>query len=163
MRKFKFYSTSILMLSVLFIGLSSCTKKCKIDAESVDSGAIQTEVLVFPAHGYITEDMSGDYLVNGSSFIADKFEMSTNGGETKTPFNYSAYSILAFPMTLSCNFSLLREVTINHANMVVTYKITVTECKDPKCSQQRYIENFIAVPAIPSNYSVNRVVETIEL
>ncbi len=163
MRKIKYYTAPLLIVSVLFIGLYSCSKKCKIDAESVDSGAIRTDVLVFPVHGYITEDMSGDYHVNGNSYVADKFDMSTNGGQTKTPFNYSAYSILAYPMTVSCSFSLLRDVTFDDVNMVVTYKITVTECKDPKCTQERYVENFIAVPAIPSGYSIVRVIEEIKI
>ena len=162
MRKFKYYITPLLILSVLFIGLSSCKKTCKIEADDVDSGLIVRDVLIYPAHGYITQDMSGEYHVHGNSYIADKFDMSTDNGFSRSPFNFSAYSILAYPMTLNCSFSLLREVTVDDVNMTATYKITVTQCKDPKCSQQRYIENFITVPAIPESYTILHDIQIIE-
>ena len=161
MRKFRFYTTSLMILSVLFIGLSSC-KKCKIEGENVDGGEIRTDVSIYPAHGYITEDMNGDYHVHANSFIGDKFEMSTDNGFTRTPFNYSAYSILAYPMTLNCNHFLDRSVSRDDDNMTATYKITVTQCKDADCSQQRYIENFVAVPAIPDNYTILHDIQIIE-
>ena len=161
MRNFKFYSTSLFILSVLVIGLSSC-KKCKIEGENIDSGVIVTDVAVYPAHGYITSDMTSEYHVHGNSFIADKFEMSTDNGFTRTPFNYSAYSILAYPLTLNCNHFLKREVKINDVNMTATYLITVTQCREPECSEQRYIENFIVVPAIPETYTILHGVEFIE-
>lgn len=154
MRKFKFYSASLLILSVLFISFSSCKKTCVIESETVDSGIIDQDVLIYPIHGYITYDMDSEYHVYDTSPVADKFNMSTDNGFSQSPFNYSAYSILAFPMTLNCNFSLVREVKIDHINMNATYKITVTQCRDPECSEQRYIENFIVVPAIPESYTI---------
>jgi len=161
MRKFKFYTTSVLFLGVLALGLSSC-KKCKIEGENVDAGEIQTKIAVYPEHGYITQDMSGDYHVHANSAVADLFEMSTDNGFTRAPFNYSAYSILAFPMTLNCNHFLSREVIRNDVDQTATYKITVTQCKDAECSQQRFIENFVAVPAIPENYTIVHDIETID-
>ena len=161
MRKFKFYSTSLLILSVLFIGLSSC-KKCKIEGENVDAGEIITDIAIYPDHGYITQDMSGKYHVHGGSTVADKFDMSTDNGFTRSPFNYTNYSILAYPMTLNCNHFLSREVNIDHDNSTATYKITVTQCKDADCSQQRYIENFVVVPAIPDTYTILHDIQTIE-
>jgi hypothetical protein len=161
MRKFKFYATSVLFLSVLVLSLSSC-KKCKIEGENVDAGEINTEVAIYPQHGYITQDMSGDYHVHANSPVASKFEMSTDNGFTRSPFNYGAYSILAYPMTLNCNHFLSREVKRNDTNMTATYKITVTQCKDAKCSQQRYIENYVVVPAIPENYTILHDIQIIE-
>lgn len=161
MRKFRFYTTSLMILSVLFIGLSSC-KKCKIEGENVDSGEIRTDVAIYPDHGYVTQDMSGDYHVHANSAVASKFDMSTDNGFTRSPFNYGAYSILAYPMTLNCNHFLSREVTRDDDNMTATYKITVTQCKEAQCSQQRFIENFVAVPAIPENYTILHDIQIIE-
>ena len=163
MRNVKFYAPTILFLAVLFMGLSSCKKKCVIEKEGTDSGVIDTTVLVYPQHGYITNDMSGNYHVDETSALADKFEMSVDGGQTKIPVNYSAYSILAYPLTLSCNFSLERNVVINDIAQTVTYTIKVTECKDPKCVEKRYMENFIIVPSFPDTYTVTRLVSYVQI
>lgn len=162
MRKFKFYATSLLILSVLFIGFSSCKKVCKIEADDVDSGVIVKEVAIYPQYGYLTQEMSSEYHVHGASSIADRFNMSTDNGYTQSPFNYTEYSILAYPMTLNCSFSLVRDVMVNDINMTATYTITVTQCKDPECSEQRYIENLIAVPAIPDTYTILHDINIIE-
>ena len=162
MRNFKFYSASLLILSVLLIGFSSCKKSCVIEGDNVDEGDIVTEVVLYPAHGYITSDMSGNYHVYDGSALADKFEMSTDNGFSRSPFNFSGYSILAYPMTLNCNFFMQRKVTINDVNNTATYRITVTQCRDADCSEQRYIENFVVVPAIPSNYTILHDVQIIE-
>lgn len=161
MRNFKFYTTSLLILSVLFISLSSC-KKCKIEGENVDSGEIVTDVIVYPVSGYMTNDIAPDYHVHGASAIAANFDMSTNDGVTRTPFNFSAYSILAFPLSLNCNHFLKREVKIDHINMSALYTITVTQCREPECSEQRFIENYVIIPAIPANYTILRDVQYID-
>lgn len=163
MRNIKFYGPTILILAVLFMGFSSCKKKCVIEKEGTDSGVIVKSVLVYPQHGYITSDLNGNYHIDENSGSASKFEMSTDGGQTKVPVNYDAYSILAHPMVLSCNFSLDREVLINDVTETVTYAITVTECKDPLCQQERFIENYVIVPSFPSTYTVNTTVTFIEL
>lgn len=162
MRNFKIYSTSLLILSVLLLSLSSC-KKCKIEGENIDSGLINSEVAIYPDHGYITQDLAGPIShIHANSPVADKFEMSTDNGFTRSPFNYGQYSIMAFPLTLNCNHFLNREVKVDDNNMTVTYNITVTQCKDPQCTQQRYIENYVVIPAIPESYSVLGTVKYIE-
>ena len=162
MRNFKFYTTSLLILSVLFISLSSC-KKCKIEGENVDSGEIITEeVIVYPVSGYMTNDIAPDYHVHANSAIAANFEMSTDNGFSRSPFNFSAYSILAFPLTLNCNHFLKRDVKIDNVNMSALYTITVTQCREPECSEQRFIENYVIVPAIPENYTILHDVQIIE-
>lgn len=150
----KFCTAPLMILSVLFLSLSSCNK-CKIEGENVDLGQITTEVTIYPKYGYITEGLSGTINhIHGNSSVADKFEMSTDNGFTKAPFNYSDYSILAYPLTLDCNHLLTREVKIDDVNMTATYLITVTQCKSSDCSQQRYVENYVIIPAIPETYSI---------
>lgn len=161
MRNYKFYTTSFLILSVLFLSLSSC-KKCKLEGENVDSGVIVTDVSVYPEYGYITQDTGPDHFIHGNSSVADKFEMSTDDGFTKSPFNYSAYTILAYPLTLNCNHFLKRDVVIDDVNMNATYVITVTQCKDTKCTEQRYVENYVVIPAIPETYTILRDVKYVD-
>lgn len=161
MRKIKYYAAPLLILSVLFIGLSSC-KKCKLEGENVDSGVIVTDVSVYPGSGYITYDTGPDYHIHANSAVANFFEMSTDGGYTKSPFNYSEYSILAYPLTLDCNHFLKRDVKIDTVNMTATYVITVTQCRDSKCTEQRYIENYVVIPAIPETYTILRDVTYVE-
>jgi hypothetical protein len=163
MRKFKFYAPTMLILSVLFIGFSSCKKKCVIEKEGTDSGVIVKSVLVYPQHGYITSDLNGNYHIDETSGSANKFEMSTDGGQSRVPMNYDAYSILAHPMVLSCNFSLDREVLINDIAQTVTYAITVTECADPLCQEERFIENYVVVPSFPSTYTVSTTVSYVKI
>ena len=163
MRNVKFYAPTILILSILLIGFSSCKKKCVIEKEGTDSGVIVKSVLVYPEHGYITNDLNGNYHIDENSPVADKFEMSTDGGQTRIPMNYTAYSILAHPMILSCNFKLDREVIINDIAETVTYAITVTECKEPLCQEERFIENFVIVPSFPSTYTVSTTVDYVEI
>ncbi len=162
MRNFKFYSTSLLILSVLFLGFSSCKKSCKIEGDNVDSGLIDADVLVYPLSGYLTAEMDEEYHVHGATNVAYKFEMSTDNGFTRAPFNFSQYSVLAYPMTLNCNFYMTRDVTVNDVNMTATYRIKVTQCKDAKCVEQRYVENYVVVPAIPESYTILHDIQIIE-
>ncbi|MDG1332403.1 MAG: hypothetical protein P8P74_08735 [Crocinitomicaceae bacterium] len=161
MRKFKFYTISVLFLSVLLIGLSSC-KKCKIEGENVDAGEIITDVAIYPLSGYQTYDMDSEYHVHSNSPLVNKFEMSADNGFTRSPFNFSAYSILAYPITLNCNHFLSREVFIDHDNSTATYKITVTQCKEAQCEQQRFLENYVVIPAIPESYTILHDIQIIE-
>lgn len=161
MRKFKFYSTSLLILSVMFLSLSSC-KKCKIEGENVDSGAIITDISLYPVSGYMTNDMTSEYHVFTNDVLGNSFEMSADDGFTRSAVNYSAYSILAYPMTLNCNHFLSREVKIDDDLMTATYKITVTQCKEAECAEQRFIENYVAIPAIPESYIILHDIQIIE-
>ena len=163
MRNIKFYGPTFLILAVLFMGFSSCKKKCVIEKEGTDSGVIVKSVLVYPQHGYITSDLNGNYHIDETSGSASKFEMSTDGGQTKIPMNYDAYSILAHPMVLSCNFSLDREVLINDIAETVTYTITVTECKEALCQEERFIENYVVVPSFPSTYTLSTIVNYVKI
>lgn len=133
--------------------LGSCVKKCKLSEESSDSGVIVKDVVIYPESGYMTSSMAGDYLVNGGDSYADEFQVSFDGGYTKEAVNYSIYSILANPINVKCDASFKRSVTIDDANQLVVYSIEVTECSTT-CDEVRTTENYVLVPAFPSNYSV---------
>lgn len=132
--------------------LTSCKKKCDL-GQDTDSGAIIPNMVIYPESGYMTEHLPpNQYLVTADSEIADRFKMSTDNGYTRTDFDFGSYSIIAFPITTNCFAVFDRKVEIDHLNQVVYYKIAVRDCG--KCSDKRYIENWVAIPAVASTYTV---------
>ena len=144
-----------ILFSILLISsfaLSSCKKKCDL-GESSDTGAIIPNMVIYPQSGYMTEHLQpNQYLVTADSEIADRFLMSTDNGYTRTDFDFGTYSLLAFPITTNCFAVFDRKVEIDHLNQVIFYKIAVRDCG--KCSDKRYLENWVAIPAVASNYTV---------
>jgi hypothetical protein len=116
-----------------------------------NSGAIKNEYVIYPSSGYMTLDMNGDYVIDANHPYSDRFEVSLNQGPREA-FNSTNFTILAFPHTASCNASYDRNVTVDNTAQTVTYKMTVTQCTD--CKETRYTENYVMVPAFPSNYTV---------
>ena len=162
MKKIATLSIAIIAVALLSV---SCNKGCDLDQDDVSSGAViainpgntDDVVVIYPLTGYITSDMSGDYLVNSSSQFAGSFQVSFDGGQSKAPVNYGAYSILANPVETSCDAWLERNVEFNDVNFTVTYTVTVHECNNG-CDQARTLENYVLVPAVPANYTVSYVV-----
>jgi len=151
--------TLLLLASTMILG--SCVKKCKLAEESSDSGVIVQDVVIYPESGYLTSSMGGDYLVNASDSYADQFEVSFDGGASKSAVNYSAYNILGNPINVKCDASFKRSVTIDDVNQIVLYSIEVTECSTT-CDEVRTTENYVLVPAFPSSYQVVYDVKVIE-
>lgn len=146
------------LLGSTTIFLSGCNKKCELP-DNVNSGEILSSVVVYPQGGYITETMQSDeYHITASSNYADKFKISTDQGVTKSDVDYSEYSLLCYPVYTSCYASFDRSVEIDDLNGVVVYKIRIQECG--RCDERRYIENFVAIRAIPDTYTVLFDVET---
>lgn len=160
MRKKALFTTSLAVVSLFLLGLTAC-KKCDVGTDST-AGVIVTDVLLYPTSGNMTSSMAGDYHVHANSGFAPNFQMSLDGGTTRVPMNYNAYSILGYPTLVNCNASFEREVTIDDVNMITTYKIRVNQCKDAKCDEQRLIENFVMVPAFNPSYTVLYDVQVIE-
>ena len=147
------------LLAILTLSATSCKKKCKLDTESVDKGAIIEDVVLYPTSGYMTSNMGGNYVIDASSSFADNFEVSINGSE-RTAVNYANYTILAFPVTVKCNAAYERNVEINHTTQIVSYNLTVTQCDD--CVEQRNIENYVLVETFPSTYTVDYNLTVVE-
>ena len=129
-----------------------CKKKCDL-GENVTSGEIKTGISVFPDSGYLTSGLTPDqYLITASHPYAPRFQMSHDQGVTKSDVNYNGYSILCYPMTVSCFAQFTRNVTIDDVNGVVRYTIKVKDCG--KCEEERYIENYVVIRSIPDSYTV---------
>ena len=152
------FFTWMLILNALI--LSSCKKKCVIDKENKDSGWIEENVIIYPASGYLTDQMQGNYVVTGSSTFASRFEVSFDGG-AKQPVDYDNYTILAYPVKSKCNAYFEREVSFNYVNQTVLYQINVTQCKN--CEEVRTTENYVLVPKFPSDYQVTYDVSITEI
>jgi hypothetical protein len=140
-------------LSILLIFSTTSCKKCKLSEGDQNTGMIiQDDYIIYPKSGYMTDNMSGNFNIGGSHPFADKFEISFNGGATRGPVNYSQYTILANPMTIPCEASLNRSVTYNAALDFYTYDLTGETCKG--CKNDRFVENYVLIPAIPANAQV---------
>ncbi len=164
MLKKAFYTTTALFLACLVLGLSSsCKKSCVIETADTSSGTILEDISVFPSSGGLTGSMLGQtYHITASHNYASNFEMSLDDGITKTPVNYSSYSILCFPMLVNCEVSFEREVSVNATAGTATYRIRAYQCKEAKCDEQRVVENYVTVPAIPESYTIIYDVDIVE-
>lgn len=137
------------LISIFLMGTVSC-KKCTVAEEDAVSGLIIPNSVVYAKSGYLTEKTSYN-VFNGSQF-ADDFEVSFDGGLTRVSVDYSAYTILANPMSINCKASFMKSVTQDDINNIVRYEVNATTCKS--CEQERFVENYVLVSKIPSNYTV---------
>lgn len=140
---------TILLVSSLMMG---CNKKCDL-GQDVTSGQIKTGVSVFPDSGYLTAGLNPDqYLITASHPYAQRYQISFDQGLTKGNVNYNEYSILAYPMTVSCFAQFTRNVTIDDVNGVVKYTVKVKDCG--RCEEERLIENYVIIRSVPDSYTV---------
>ena len=137
----------------VFLLSTSCNKTCSITEEDSDAGEILENVIVYPVSGYLTSNMGDSWVINESNVYSGSYNISTDGGHTREPADYSTYTILGFPLAINCDAAFIREVTINHETQTVVYTITVIDCNDG-CDVIRLVENYVAVPAFPENYTV---------
>ncbi len=150
----KFRSLLILVLLTAF-GSTSCKKVCDIEGEDTNEGAIITEsstgekIVFYPST--FTQNWSNH--ITATHPHANNIEISFDGGQTRQAVNWNQYHVLRNPVKSSCESVLNREVIINTTNQTATYNIDVTNCS--ACDQQYNLENYVLVPAIPSNYTVS--------
>lgn len=142
---------------LLFIGLiiltlsSGCKKKCDF-GQDILSGEIKLDITAYPGSGYLTANTPGNYLITAGHQYADRFKISRDYGVTKEDVNYSEFSILSFPLSVSCYATFDRNVVIDDINGIIRYTINVKECG--KCDEKRYVENYVVIRSVPSTYQV---------
>lgn len=149
---------SLALITIFSLGLSSC-KKCTIAEEDTNTGIIVSEgpgtdkpVVIYCSTGYLPGSLGGDYHITGDNLYADRFEISFDGGETRGPVNWGSYDILCNPMTIKCKASFVRDVQIDNNLGYVFYDVTATTCSS--CENERYVENYVLIPKVPSGYTV---------
>ena len=143
---------ALFSLAILFMGLTACTKKCIVETEDTNNGAIISGVVVYPSAGSLTGNMGGNYVITTGHPHANEIQIRVNEGE-KTNVNYSDFTVLCYPTTANCSAFYDKTVTIDDANQTVVYKIVVTQCES--CPEKYTSENYVLVPAFPSNYAVS--------
>ena len=140
---------SFIAIALLLVA-NSC-KKCSVGNASEETGVIVKGAIIYPKAGYITQSPNTKHIT-GASIYANSFEVSFDGGQTRVPVNWGSYDILSNPMTVNCEASVIKDVTVDNINGIVRYNATATTCKS--CKQERYIENYVLVPKIASGYTV---------
>jgi len=140
------------ILSMLLVFSTTSCKKCKLSDGEQNTGLIIQDVIIYPNSGYMTDNMSGNYNIGGSHPAASSFEVSFDGGATRTAVDYSKYTILANPITIPCEASLNRDVSYNSTLDFYTYDLSGETCDG--CGNDRFIENYVLISAIPGNAQV---------
>lgn len=138
----------------VFIALisNSCKKKCDL-GNDVTLGEIKANISIFPESGYLTSELTSDqYLITANHPYANRFKISDDQGITKKDVNFNEYSILCYPMTVSCFAQFTRDIKIDDINGVVKYTVHVKDCG--KCEEDRYVENYVVIRAIPDTYTI---------
>lgn len=143
-----------LLIGTAALSFSSCKKTCVIDKENVDSGDIISEVNGYKVVVYNTGYMAGGLgnHITGSHPYSSAIEVSFDDGYTREQINYAIYNVLRYPITVSCEAKVDRNVYIDPTTQTVTYKIEVTECGS--CDERYSAENYVLVPAFPQSYTI---------
>ena len=140
------------ILILLGIGLSSCEKKCVIEKENSDLGAIISESPTGEDVVIYHSGFAGSNVGNHITTPVNNIEISFDGGQTREPINFSMYHVLRNPVSTTCEAKIDREVLFNTTAQTVTYKVSVINCSD--CDERYFAENYVLVPVIPSGYTV---------
>lgn len=148
------YIKLLFFLAVISTGLFGCSKGCNFPEDEF-KGAIIDGAVIYPSGGYLTDLYPNGMHMTGTTQYADKVEIKLPGEQQRVPFTSIAgsYHILAYKTTVKCDVQFVREVLIDHPNQTVIYNIGIKEC-DKGCDDLRGVENYVLVPAFPTNYSL---------
>lgn len=129
-----------LLLSIILTGCNKC------DPSNSENGYIIKDAIVRVIGG----EGGANFITDASQYNAS-IEMSLDGGVTYTPVDFTEYSVFSLPTTATCSSGYDRNVSLDEANQIVTYTVTVTECD--YCEGSTSIKNWVLTSAIPSNYT----------
>lgn len=149
MKKIKIISAITLLVILIMM---SCSKSPKCWGDNKNKGCI-VDNFEWP-DCYSAKASSGNSYVIRSS---DNIDTLDNCNSTPFPVDFSQHSIIAQSVSGQCNIKVIRELIIDDSNKQYNYKITVKECGH--CKKAAIDKQFVLVPAIPDDYSVNFDVE----
>lgn len=129
-----------LLLSIVLTGCNKC------DPSNSEGGYIVKDAIVRVIGGE-----GGAHFITDASQYDAPIEMSLDGGVTYTPVDFTEYSVFSLPTTATCSSGYNRNVSLDEANQIVTYSVTITECD--YCEGTTSIKNWVLTSAIPSNYT----------
>ncbi len=140
--------TPILMVLLLFVGVTSCKKKCKL-SDDTETGNMVKNVVFYTKYVAWAAGTQGATL-NSNAGYGD-IDVSIDGG-SRTAVNYNNYTVLLITPAAKCNSQFDKTVTIDHANMKVTYDLVVTQCSN--CTDIVNSDQYVLVPKFPASYTV---------
>ncbi len=137
----------LLMAVTVLFSTTSC-KKCSVAEEDSSSGLIVANAIIYPSNGGLADNMGGNYHITASSNYADNFEVSFDGGLTRQAIDYNQYHVLGLPMTINCEASFDRVISVNSVLATTTYTVTATTCES--CEQEYKVENWVLTTPLPA-------------
>lgn|GEM_PF-1655399 len=138
-------ATFIFLFILPFTIQFSCQKGCQYPADSVAGDII-------PDSYVLGGNTDGNKSVHFTATSQYDLQVSFDKGQNYEPVNFNKYTVLNFPVTVSCNTHFDREVKIDNAAQKVTYTLTSESC--PDCEDQYTIDNWILTKKFPASYQV---------
>jgi len=142
----------VLTLLTLLVGFSSCKKTCDFPKDDTHEGLIVPDA-------YVLGKSSGSRGVFRSHDGEFKYKVSFDKGYTYGEVDFDEYVVMNYPMTVTCNSHLIKEVLVDYINHKVEYNVTIQSCAD--CEDTYGIENWVLVPKFPSTFAVSYKTEVL--
>ncbi|MFQ3580146.1 MAG: hypothetical protein SNJ71_08425 [Bacteroidales bacterium] len=136
--------------------------KCEVPEQIIGTGEIIPNGLVlYKTSTLITwEMMRKDYVIRADSQNVVNLHVSFDNGTTFIPIDFNKYSVLGKYASGQCKVTFERNVTKDDSQKKYIYKIKVHECG--KCKTNWEDMNWVLVPKIAEDYSVNFLIDQIE-
>jgi len=152
-------SVFISLFVLLIVGISSCHKAPKCwGKEYTNTGIIVSDTVVCNNCTMIAED-DKHFVINNQSAM-NRLIYYNYGHQTNCEFNtidFSKYTLFGVNTYTTCNFKIVKDVSVDDATKKYTYLIEINECGN--CSEQTYQQNWVLIPKIKTGYSVDFVIE----
>jgi len=149
---------------VILLGLLlfSCEKKCKLPDRTIGTGEIVSDALVRETNwwellGFNSYSREG-YIINSEEENIFDLKVSYDDGQTFEPIDFTIYTVLGKKASGGgCGIIFVRDVSKNDILKKYVYTITVFQCGD--CFKSGESMNWVLVPKIPEDYTVEFVVK----
>lgn len=152
-------SIFVSFLVFVIVGLSNCHKAPKCwGKKSTISGIIISDTVVCSNCTMIAEE-DKHFVINTQAEMnrliyynyAQQFNCKFN------TIDFTKYSLLGVNTFTTCNFKIIKNVSVDDAAKKYTYSIEINECGN--CTEQTYNQNWVVIPKIKSGYSVDFIIE----
>ncbi len=147
-----------LFLMILFASLSSCNKdkNCELPKQIIGTGEIVSNAIVYQS-SISWEMKDNDQIIQSDSQNVYALQVSFDNGLTYGNIDFSQYTLLGKFAREGCNVTFERNVSKDAAQKKCFYNITVLQCG--KCETNWESMNWVLVPKIPEDYTVEFVVD----
>lgn len=151
-------SVYTLFLLIVLAFTSSCikNKNCKLPEQIIGTGEIIPNAIIYQP--IITREMRDkEHIIQSDSQNVHALQVSFDSGASYGNIDFSQYTLLGKYANEACNVTFERDVSIDVAQKKYFYNITVLQCG--KCKTNWESMNWVLVPKIPEDYTVEFNVE----